>query len=423
MVVLALALLLAPAPLPETAALVFHDGREMRGAWVGVRDGMIILEGASDPIPIYEVGSLDPRAPEGAAPPEAKPRPLDDGPALFFREGEAFAGRVVAATGSQVTVQLGAGAPPAAGAPADASAVTIRIPTEALAAFRLREAHRADDLFEADLKEARRDAAARKADVVYVRRGNNLLRVEGVLQGLDDEFLTLEFEGQAKRLRRQLILGVILAPVATRTAESDVPAVFELLGGGQVAGFLAGLRGEAGAREILVRFRGSPPADAQPVPERLVRGIRFSSDRVVFLSALPPSRVEEVPLIGAVTPFPWKKDLAVTGGPIKLAGKTYRKGLGVHARSVLEYDIGARFRSFAATIGLDETAGTGAGVTYRVLADGKELFRKDVRQGARPEAVLLPLEGVKTLRLEVDYGEDAVDFGDHADWAEARLTK
>ena len=58
-----------------------------------------------------------------------------------------------------------------------------------------------------------------------------------------------------------------------------------------------------------------------------------------------------------------------------------------------------------------------------VLADGKELHRKDMVHGASPELVVLPVEGIDRLRLEVDYGPDGLDLGDHADWAEARVTK
>jgi hypothetical protein len=422
---IALVPLLALSAPPETGQVVLHDGKEIRGQWLGLRDGAILLEGAGEPIPIYEVSALHPRVPSGgSATNEEKPRSLDEGPALFFRDGEAFAGRVTAATGTAASVEIQApgtrGSAPAVEAPGQ---LAIRIPMEALQAFRLRETHKADDLFEADLKDAGRRAASRKADVVYVRRGANLLRVEGVFQSLDNEHLTLEFEGQAKRIRRQLVLGVILAPVASRSVESEVPAVFELQGGGQIPGYLAGLRGEGSGREVLMRFRGSAPTDAQPIPEGILRSIRFSSDRVIFLSSLEPARVEEVPLLGATNPFPWRKDQAVTGGPLKLGGKTYRKGLGVHPRSILEFDLEGRYRSFAATIGLDDGAGPEAALVFRVLADGKELLRKDMGRGTQPEVVLLPMDGVKRLRLEVDYGEDGVDFGDHADWADARVTK
>jgi hypothetical protein len=401
--------LLALCAPPGEDVVLLHDGREIRGAWRGVEDGAIVLAGTGDPIPIHDVSAIRPHASPGdpqAA--EKKPRSLQDGPAIFFRDGEALAARVTGATGAALAVE---------------GQVSLRIPAEVVQAFRLREAHRADDLFEADLKESSQRTAARKADVVYVRRGANLLRVEGVFQSLDEEHLTLEFEGQPRRLRRQIVLGVILAPVASRAVEVDIPAVFDLRGGGQVPGYLAGLRGESPGREALLRFRGAPPADAQPIPEGIVQAIRFSSDRVIFLSSMEPASVEEVPLVGAANPFPWRKDQAAAGGPLKLGAKTYRKGLGVHPRSLLEFDLAGGYRSFASTIGLDESAGPDAAVLFRVLADGKELLRKEVGRKDPPIAVLLPVGGVKRLRLEVDYGEDGVDFGDHADWAEARVTK
>jgi hypothetical protein len=222
-------------------------------------------------------------------------------------------------------------------------------------------------------------------------------------------------------VKRQRVQGVILAPVASRIVEAEVPAVFELPGVGRFPAYLTGLRSEPG--EITYRFRGAPERAVKTISAALVRRVTFASDRVAFLSALEPAKVEEVPLLGTQAPFPWKRDLAAGGGPLALAGKVYRKGLGVHSRSLLEYDIGGAYRSFAAMIGLDDAAGPRGAVVFRVLGDGKEIYRKEKARGEAPERVLLPLNGVQRLRLEVDFGADGVDFCDHADWADARITR
>lgn len=93
------------------------------------------------------------------------------------------------------------------------------------------------------------------------------------------------------------------------------------------------------------------------------------------------------------------------------------------SRSALEYDLQGKFATFQAILGLDDASGPQSGVLVRVIADGKSLLERAVSHGAPPEALSLPMTGVKRLRLEVDYGADGVDFGDYADWADARITK
>lgn len=400
------------------------DGARVAGAWLGASEAGLVIDGAKDPIPLHAVSAVafDPPGPEVA---EAQlARALRAGPALFFRAGESLPARVASLAGSVAAVEL----QPAAAAPG--ARVAIRVPLEGLAGFRLREAHAEDDVFEADLAAARKRAPERaaagepaRADTVYVRRGSGLLRVEGVLRALDDEHLTLEFEGSERRLRRQLVLGVLLAPVAARAAPGGIPAVFELRDGGRFPAELAGIEHGGEAQELLVlaRLPGAGAGEAARIPSGLVSRIRLASERVVFLSSLDPVKVEETPALGSAVRFPWRKDLSAAGGPLKLGGRIYRKGIGMHSRSSLEFDLRGRFQTFASTVGLEDHAGPRASVSLRVLADGRELFRKDAASGSAAEAVTLSIAGVGRLRLEVDYGADGLDLGDYAAWADARV--
>ena len=89
----------------------------------------------------------------------------------------------------------------------------------------------------------------------------------------------------------------------------------------------------------------------------------------------------------------------------------------------VEYSTLGQYRSFAAVIGIDDSTKGRGSVTFRVRADGKQIYEKSLTGKDDPVSVSLPLEGVSTLRLEVDYGADGLDAGDHADWASARLSK
>lgn len=383
------------------------DGTRVQGALLGLEDGAVVVKGQAEPVPLYELSAVvlsEPDFSESEAGAAAKTLAWKDGPLVVFRDGEKVKGRVLLADANKASIQL--------------SGHVIAPPTEAIKGFRLREVHADDHLFELDLESTTRP----EKDVVYVRKGGSLLRVAGVFHSLNEDYLTLEYEGKTRRVRRQRVLGMILAPVASRRVDAEIPAVVELRAGGRFPAYFRGIRTGTPAH-ILYRFRGTPEKAVQAIPSTLVARVSFASDRVLFLSSLEPVKVEETPFLGATPSFPWRKDLSVRGSPLSLAGKTYGKGLGVHSRSALEFKIEAGYRSFSSLIGLDDSAGPQGGVTFRVFADGKEIYHRDMAKGATPEMLVLPVHGVTRLRLEVDFGEDGVDLGDHADWAEARITK
>ncbi len=164
--------------------------------------------------------------------------------------------------------------------------------------------------------------------------------------------------------------------------------------------------------------------------------IAFLGGRLSYLSDRDPVRVDErLPAAYTANARPYQRDLSVQEGPLKLGGREFRKGLGVHSYSLLEYDLGGSFSRFQSTIGLDESArptgsritGTEGFVIFRVRLDGKLLFEKPMSWRDPGEAVDLGVASGKILSLEVDCGKpgdasSVFNFAlDRADWAEARL--
>jgi len=110
------------------------------------------------------------------------------------------------------------------------------------------------------------------------------------------------------------------------------------------------------------------------------------------------------------------------GRPLRVGGRTWEKGLGVHAPSKGVFDLEGNAARFEATVGVDdESFGT---VTFRVLGDGKLLWdsgRISARDKTRTKDVSVDLAGVQILTLEVTDFDGNRD-GDHADWLDARIT-
>jgi len=147
--------------------------------------------------------------------------------------------------------------------------------------------------------------------------------------------------------------------------------------------------------------------------------LRWTSDRVVYLGALMP---DEKTTTGIVHPtWTTRRDRNVLNESILLDGKSYAKGIGVHAPATLDFPIDKKFAIFAANIGIDDAVGSGGSATFTVLGDGKTLFTSNVLTGSdTAQPIRVDVSGVTTLTLTVEPATNA-DIGDWADWADARV--
>jgi hypothetical protein len=72
----------------------------------------------------------------------------------------------------------------------------------------------------------------------------------------------------------------------------------------------------------------------------------------------------------------------VTLLPIRIAGKTYAKGLGLHAQADVRYVLQPEYKRFVAVAGVDDSTGYKGNMIFRVLADDKQLAESPVLSGA-----------------------------------------
>jgi hypothetical protein len=141
---------------------------------------------------------------------------------------------------------------------------------------------------------------------------------------------------------------------------------------------------------------------------------------VTWLSAQTPAKAVHTPMFDSE--FPARMDASVDGGNLVIRGLPCERGIGVHSRSELEFALPGTPQRFIAICGIDsETRGRGA-VTARVLADGKEAWKSPVVTG-KDQAMTVAVEigAAKTLTLQVDFGPDEDDSGDHWDWGWAAV--
>jgi hypothetical protein len=118
-------------------------------------------------------------------------------------------------------------------------------------------------------------------------------------------------------------------------------------------------------------------------------------------------------------------DKSFMAQPLRIGSKTFARGLGTHANSLTVIELGKGCKTFKSQIGADlndPTRKAGGSVVFIVKTDGKERFRSQIlKPGDEPVAVSVDLTGAKRLELITDTSIKGYT-GDHADWADARIT-
>lgn len=123
-------------------------------------------------------------------------------------------------------------------------------------------------------------------------------------------------------------------------------------------------------------------------------------------------------------------DTSVTGDPLRLAGRTYKKGIGVHAVSTLGYPLDPRYERFVATVGLDDGIRNAhlsakdirGSAVFKVYVDSILLAESPVMKYSMVHHfnVAIPPESERIALMVSNAGDTVID--DRADWVNAGFT-
>jgi hypothetical protein len=259
--------------------------------------------------------------------------------------------------------------------------------------------------------DARLAGPAADDTALVLGREKDLSEISGVAHGVAESKLRFTFEGEERSINLARLVGLVYAKSPRKTSEAKPYQIAHFVSGDLLAGTWRS------ANENQLEFETA--AGKLTLPRSAVARVVFRNGKLTYLSDLDPSSVEETPYFGRLLSY--RRDQSLEGGPLKLKGKSYAKGLAVHSRSVLIYDLDGEYKTFKATIGFDESSHGRGRVACRLLGDGRELFAEpDLAATGEPADLDVSVAGVKQLSLEVDYGE-AEDTGDRVVWADARL--
>lgn len=320
---------------------------------------------------------------------------LDANCTLYLADGGVLAAKLLDGAASAITVDIGVGN-------------ALKVPLSGLAAVRFDKAAKgpAFDEFNARLKDRDKDR-----DLLLVVREGKTVVLPGALESLVHDSWSFRIGNKVQTGALDRAFGVILGgPVAAPESGRSMVSL-------------------DAQRRVFSNIRSADAdridLDAGPlgklsIPWRQVRGIAIRSERVVYVSGMEPVSTSQRSIYDAS--WPPRMDQSVMGGPIAIAGRTFDRGIGVHATSTLTYDLGGAFDSFVTTIGIDDAAGPRGRAVFRVICDGKVAYESSPISQGVAEAVRVPLGGVKIMTLECNPGPD-LDISDHCDWAGARLIR
>lgn len=245
--------------------------------------------------------------------------------------------------------------------------------------------------------------------------------LEGVLYEITDDHVAFEFDGTRVEVPRHKVEGIVYFHRATNRPTDPSSRVFTLDGSAWNLKSCE-LKGDT--------FNGVSVGGVRlSLPIVNLTKIDFSVGNLVFLSDLQPdtfewkSDLETVKTPSVVsTWYRLRLDEGFYGGPLLLDGHSYEKGLALHSRTKLSYRLTREFERFAATAGIDDRYRADGNVTLTVSGDGKKLLSEEL-SGTRQINIDLDLRGVRRLEILVDFGEDAVGYGDYLNLCNARLMK
>jgi pimeloyl-ACP methyl ester carboxylesterase len=143
-------------------------------------------------------------------------------------------------------------------------------------------------------------------------------------------------------------------------------------------------------------------------------------EHVVYLSNVRPEAVDQP--CGAVA-----FDRTQAGGPIRLGGQEFKRGLGVAAPSSVTFVLDGQFQSFTATAGVTAAPADAPAVVFEVSGDGYVLATSGLIRAGQDGGAAAPIEtdvtGVRAITLTVRAERGGAATGIDCVWADATVSR
>ncbi len=258
-------------------------------------------------------------------------------------------------------------------------------------------------------------AATASGDVVVVAKSaTQWVIVDGVIKEMDSDAIMFEWKGKDRRISRDKVRAILPANAAGSAEKvQDAGGMLVAVQGTQIA--FKSITYSAGVFKMVPLGGKQVSIDADQVS-----AVRFISPEVVDLVDLSPSKVVEHGFLDRTVTH--RVGSNVLGGPLKIKGQTYVRGLGLHSYCELTYKLDGKYTMLACMAGIDASSGPCGDVDLEFIGDGKPLLEPTrLMGGEEARRVAVKLDGVKVLVIRAGFGKDKVDVGDRVNIVSARL--
>jgi hypothetical protein len=351
---------------------------------------LVSVEGPEQVIPLDRLVKL---SREGGAPASAT-----EGAVVLFPDGDRLYGGVVGAADETNLKVL------------SSTLGDLAIPLESILGLVLKLPTVAD---EADALLSLVRSAPRETELLWLANGDLLA---GGYLGLDEKAIKFQREGGPIDLERSGVVALGFDPALVDYPRPEGTYLELALADGSRLGVTA-YRVEQGQVVATTRFGAHIR-----LPLGELTSVHSRSASIAYLSEREATAQQYESYVGPTRPY--RRDAAVTGHPLRVAGQTFDHGLGTQSRTLLAYQLAPGDRRFQALVGLDDRAGPQGSVVFRVLVEGRrEKFASppmSVRDA--PIAIDVDITGSKVLILVAEFGPRG-DVRDYADWIEARIIR
>lgn len=374
-----------------TAKLRTLDGKMVEGELVKLTDKDVVVRAKDSEVttPLMEVLDIDLQA--GALPP-AGTKYVD----VELVDGSQFHCSSFALKNKEVALKLMSGQ-------------DVKLPLSAVA-------HMLNDAHDANTRTEWQKLIAKQGnrDLLAIKKGDVVNGLEGTLGEGDDKGETIGFELNDRKVpvRLERVHGMSffrklepgadpLCKVTDTSRNVLVAAAVEQTAAGFTVTTKSGVKVEYTAA--------------------LLAKLDFSKGKLTYLSDLEPARKVEKSALDGINHY--RRDKNVDGGPLRLGGQTYSKGLALQAYTELVYDIGGEYKEFKAVLGIDDQVGGDSNVKVVIEGDNRELFKGELnRKDKKAIPLVVDVKNVKLLRIVVT-SANVLDLGDHVDLADAKVSK
>ncbi len=324
------------------------------------------------------------------------------GEQLHFANGDRIAAKVLETAGGRLGFHFG-----------PVQTKPLQVALSALSLIWLKSPENVEDLEGWRWKRA---TEKRSRDKVWLANGDE---VEGIIKGLNADKVLIEVNRKVLDIPRDKVAVIGLSTELAALLRPKTTFGRAIMSNGTRLSFSKAVCSDRITVSGTTLF-GEPVT----LPLAEILALYLYQARAVYLSDLKPLDYEFTSYL-STSPWPYVKDGCVLNHELHLDGGTFDKGLGMHSRSRLSYDLGGNYRRFEALVGLDEKSGREGTAQIKVLVDGKprDLGTKGELFGmGKPLFVGMDVSGAKILTLLADFGKRG-SVQSNVDWAEARLIK